>query len=189
ANLTRRPRTGSRKEFGIRLALCAGPSRLVRQLLTETLLLALTGSAAGLVIASWLGDSLRWLMPKVASPAVLEPELDTTVFLFTAGFGFAVTLLSCIGPGLRSALPHVNDTLKEGGRPSVAGLHAHRLQGPLVVCEVALAVVALVGAGLLLKSFQQARAIHPGFDPGGVALARFDLSSAGYDAQQTDAFC
>jgi len=189
ANLLLARGTGRRKEFGIRLALGAGPSRLVRQLLTETLLLALTGSAAGLVIASWLGDSLRWLMPKVASPAVLEPELDTSVLLFTAGLGFAVTLLAGIGPALNAARANVNDTLKEGGRHSAAGLHAHGLQGSLVVCEVALAVVALVGAGLLLKSFQQARAIHPGFDPGGVALARFDLSSAGYNAQQTDAFC
>src|SRR5215510_13804535 len=131
--------------------------RLCQQL-PETLLLALTGSAAGLMIASWLGDSLRWLMPKVASPAVLEPELDTSVLLFTAGLGFAVTLLAGIGPALNAARANVNDTLKEGGRHSAAGLHAHRLQGPLVVCEVALAVVALVGAGLLLKSFQQARA-------------------------------
>ena len=83
----------------------------------------------------------------------------------------------------------MNDILKEAGRSAAAGLHSHRLRGLLVVSEVALAVVALVGAGLFLKSSQESRAIRPGFDPEGVALARFDFSTAGYNAAETDAFC
>jgi hypothetical protein len=79
--------------------------------------------------------------------------------------------------------------LKEGGRSGSSGVHSHRLRGLLVTSEVALAVIALVGAGLFLKSFQTARAIDPGFKPEGVALARFDFSSAGYDARQTDSYC
>lgn len=189
ANLLLARATGRQREFSVRLALGARPARLARQLLTETLLLALAGSLAGLLIASWLGGSLRWLMPKVALPSVLQSQFDVGVLLFTTGLAFAVTILAGIAPALSAARANVNDILKEGGRSGAAGLHAQRFRGPLVVCEVALAVVALVGAGLFLKSFQQARTIHPGFDPKGVALARFDLSSAGYSAQQADAFC
>src|SRR5260370_20946706 len=79
--------------------------------------------------------------------------------------------------------------LKEGGRGGSSGAHSHRLRGLLVTSEAALAVIALVGAGLFLKSFQTARAMDPGFKPEGVALARFDFSSAGYDARQTDSYC
>src|SRR5258705_9115776 len=79
--------------------------------------------------------------------------------------------------------------LKEGGRTGSSGVHSHRLRGLLVVSEVALAVVALVGAGLFLRSFETAKAMDPGFKPEGVALARFDFSTAGYDARQTDGFC
>jgi len=189
ANLLLARATGRQKEFSIRLALGAAPARLGRQLLTETLILALGGAAAGLVIAGWLGGSLRWLLPRVASPAVLQPELDPAVLLFTTLTAIAVALLAGAVPAMAAARANVNDTLKEGGRSAASGLHSQRLRGALVVGEVTLAVVALVGAGLFLKSFRQAREIHPGFAPEGVVLARFDLSSSGYSAQQADAFC
>ncbi len=189
ANLLLARATGRQREFSIRLAMGASPRRLGQQLLTETLLLALGGAAAGLAIASWLGGSLRWLLPKVASPAILQPELDTGTLVFTTAIAFVVALIAGTAPALAASRSNVNDVLKDGGRGSAAGLHSGRLRGPLVVAEVALAVIALVGAGLFLKGFQKARAIHPGFDAQGVALARFDFSSAGYDAQQTDAFC
>jgi predicted permease len=189
ANLLLARATGRQNEFSIRLALGAAPARLGQQLLTETLLLAAGGAAAGLVIASWLGGSLRWLLPRVASPAMLQPELDRAVLLFTVGIAVVVAILAGTGPAFTAARANVSDALKEGGRSGAAGRHTHWLRGPLMVAEVALAVIALVGAGLFLKSFQQAREIHPGFDPEGVALARFDISSAGYSAQQADAFC
>jgi predicted permease len=189
ANLLLARATGRQSEFSIRLALGAAPARLGQQLLTETLLLAVGGAAAGLVIASWLGGSLRWLLPRVASPAMLQPELDGGVLLFTIGLAVAVAVLAGAGPAVAAARANVSDALKEGGRSGAAGRHTHWLRGPLMVSEVALAVVALVGAGLFLKSFHQAREIHPGFDPEGIALARFDISSAGYSAQQADAFC
>lgn len=188
ANLLLARATGRRKEFSIRLALGARPARLVRQLLTETLLLAVAGGAAGLAIANWLGGSLRWLLPRVAAPAILQPELDPGVLLFTTAAAFAVAILAGTGPALTAARANVNDVLKQGGR-SGASVPSGRLRGPLVVGEVALAVIALVGGGLLMKSFAQARSIHPGFTAEGVALTRFDLSSAGYNAQQADAFC
>ena len=189
ANMLLARATGRQREFSIRLALGAGPARLGRQLLTETLILAAGGAVAGLAIASWLGGSLRWLMPKVASPAILQPELDGAVLLFTTAVAFAVAIMAGAGPSLTAARANVNDILKEGGRSGSAGGHSHGLRSALVVSEVALAVVALVGAGLFLKSFRQARGIHPGFTPEGVALAQFDIAAAGYNAQQADAFC
>ena len=187
ANLLLARSSVRRKEFSLRLALGAAPGRVGRQLLTETLLLAAGGAATGLAIASWLGGSLRWLMPKVASPAVLQPTLDTGTLVFTTAITFAVAILTGVGPALAATRSNVNDVLKDGGRGGPG--RSHWLRGPLVVSEVALAVIALVGAGLLLKSFRQAREIHPGFTPDGVALARFDLASSGYTAQQADAFC
>ncbi|HEV2444347.1 MAG TPA: ABC transporter permease, partial [Candidatus Sulfopaludibacter sp.] len=189
ANLLLARATGRQREFSIRLALGARPARLAQQLLTETLLLALAGSLAGLAIASWLGDSLLWLLPKVASPAILQMPLDSGVLLFTSVLALAVTILSGVGPAWSAARGNVNEILKEGGRSGAVGFRSHRLRGLLVVGEIALAVVALVGAGLFLKSFHQAQAIDPGFSPQGVALARFDLSAAGYTAQQADTFC
>ena len=189
ANLLLARATGRQREFSIRLALGAAPARLGRQLLTETLMLALGGAVAGLAIASWLGGSLRWLLPRVATPAVLQPELDGAVLFFTTVAAFAVALLSGAAPALAAARANVNEILKDGGRGGTGGLRSHWLRGPLVVAEVALAVIAIVGAGLFLKSFHQARQIHPGFVPEGVALARLDIASAGYSAQQADAFC
>jgi predicted permease len=187
ANMLLARATGRQKEFSIRLALGASPARLGQQLLTETLMLAVAGAAAGIVIASWLGGSLRWLLPAVASPAILQPDLDAGVLLFTTAAAFVVAILSGFGPAMNAARANVNGVLKEGGRSGSAA--SHWLRGPLVVAEVALAVIALVGSGLFLKSFRQAREIHPGFSPEGVALARLDIASAGYNAQQADAFC
>jgi predicted permease len=189
ANLLLARATGRFKELSIRLALGAGPMRLARQLLTETLLLALAGSACALLLASWLGGALRWLLPSVAKPVMLTPPLDGQVFAFTAGLAVVVAVLAGLAPALHASRANVNDVLKESGRSATSGTHTHRLRGLMVVSEVALAVVALVGAGLFLKSFQTVRAIDPGFVPDGVALAQFDFSTAGYTAQQTDEFC
>lgn len=189
ANLLLARATGRLKEFSIRLALGAKPVRLAGQLLTETLLLALAGSTCGLLLANWLGGALRWLLPGVARPAMLPPPLDGQVFAFTAVLAVGVAILAGLAAALHAAHANVNEMLKEGGRSEASGAHSQRLCGLLVMSEVALAAVALVGAGLFLKSFQTARGIHPGFVPEGVALAQFDFSTAGYNAQQTDDFC
>ena len=189
ANLLLARATGRHREFGIRLALGAAPARLGRQLLTETLMLATGGAVAGLAIASWLGGSLGWLLPRVATPAVLQPELNGPVLFFTTVAALAVALLSGAAPALAAARTNLNEILKDAGRGGATGSRSHWLGGPLVVAEVALAVIAMVGAGLFLKSFRQASGIHPGFVPQGVALAKLDIASAGYSAQQADAFC
>jgi predicted permease len=189
ANLLLARATGRRREFAVRLAMGARPIRLAQQLLTETLLLAAAGALAGLVIASWMGGSLNWLLPRVSVPTLLEPEIDGGILLFTTVVTIVVAILAGTAPALAAARANVNDILKEGGRTGAVGAPARRLRGSLVVAEVALAVVALVGAGLFLKSFQKARGIRPGFTPEGVAMARFDLSTAGYKADQADEFC
>jgi len=189
ANLLLARATGRLKEFSIRLALGAKPARLARQLLTETLLMAFAGSAVGLLLASWLGGALRWLLPAVARPAMLPAPLDAQVFAFTASLALFVAALAGLVPALHAAHANVNEMLKENRRSTSAGTRASRLRGLMVVSEMALAVVALVGAGLFLKNFQAARAISPGFSPDGVALAHFDFSTTGYTAVQTDTFC
>jgi len=189
ANLLLARATGRMREFSIRLALGAQPGRLAGQVLTETLLLAVAGSACGLLIASWLGGALRWLLPAIARPAMLTPPLDGQIFGFTAALAFVVVIVAGLAPALHAARSNVNEMLKEGGRSEASGGRSLRLRGLLVTSEVALAAIALVGAGLFLKGFQTARAIDPGFSPDGVALAEFDFSTAGYSAVQTDTFC
>ena len=189
ANLLLARATGRLKEFSVRLAMGARPTRLTQQLLTETLLMAVAGSVCGLMLANLLGGALRWLLPGVARPAMLQPPLDGQVLAFTTALAFGVAILAGLAPALHASRANVNEMLKEGGRSGSSGAHSHRLRGLLVVSEVALAVVALVGAGLFLRSFQTARAMDPGFKPEGVALARFDFSTAGYDARQTDSYC
>jgi len=189
ANLLLARATRRQQELSLRLALGAKPARLVAQLLTETLLMALIGSLGGLLLPRWLGGALRWLLPAVASPAMLAPPLDMQVFAFTAALAVLVTVLAGLAPAVHALRANVNEALKMGGRSGTSGIYTHRLRGFIVISEMALAVVALVGAALFLKSFQTARAIDPGFSPSGVALAQFDFSTAGYDAQQTDSFC
>ena len=178
-----------RKEFSIRVALGASPMRLVRQLSTEVLMLAVLGSVAGLLIADWLGGSLRWLLPLTEAPTLQSGGVDSGVLLFTAALAVAIAALASIGPALHATRDNVNETLKEGGRSGTSSTQSNRLRSLLVTSEVALAVTSLIGAGLFVKSFYRVKSIHPGFDPNQVAVAKFNLSAANFDAQQADAFC
>jgi predicted permease len=188
ANLLLARVTARRKEFSVRMALGATTAHLTRELLTEALLVALAGSLVGLLIASWLGGSLAWLIPAVSTPMLLQPPLDAKVLLYSTALACFVALAAGCAPALNASRVNVNEVLKEGARGST-GSESHRLRGLLVVAEVTLAVVALICAGLFLKNFQKARGMNPGFDPDGVVLAQFDFSTAGYSAQQTDTFC
>ena len=189
ANLLLARAVARQKELSVRAALGAPRWRLIRQLLTESFLIAVAGALVGLWISSWLGGSLRWLVPISSLPDMIRPPIDLGVVVFTTALAFVVAALAGIVPALHSARGDVNDMLKEGGRSGTSSAHSRRLRGLLVTSEVALAVVALIGAGLFVKSFQMARAIHPGFDPHQVAIAQLSLSAAGYDSRQADAFC
>jgi len=189
ANLLLARATGRQKEFSIRLALGAAPVRLAGQILTETLLLATAGAVCGLVLTRVLGGAIQWLLPAVARPTMLQPPLDGQVLAYTTALAFVVVILAGLAPAIHATRANVSESLKQGGRSGASGVHSQRVRGLLVSSEVALAVVALVGAGLFLKSFQTARAMDPGFSPDGVALAQFDFSTSNYKAQQTDTFC
>jgi predicted permease len=188
ANLLLARTVSRRKELNIRLALGAPRSRLLRQLLTESLFIATAGALVGLAVSQFLGGSLRWLVPATALPDMLRPPIDLGVVLFAAALAFAVAALAAVAPVMHSAKSDVNDALKESGRSGTPSARSNRVRGLLVTCEVALAVVALIGAGLFVKSFQLAGAIQPGFDPHRVAVAQMNLSAAGYDARQADSF-
>jgi len=189
ANLLLARATARQQELSIRLALGAKRARLVIQLLTETLLMALAGSICAVLLARFLGGALRWLLPAVTRPVMIAPPMDSQVFGFTAALAVIVTVLAGLAPALSASGANMNEALKQGGRSGSSGTQAHRLRSAMVVSEVALAVVALVGAVLFVRSFARARAVDPGFSPDGVALAQFDFSTSGYDARQTDVFC
>ncbi len=180
--------TTRQKEFSVRLALGAPRTRLIRQLLTEAFLLAIAGSFVGLALASPLGGAMGFLIPHTFAPALARAPLDTGVLLFMTLVTIAVALLAGMAPALHAARGSINDTLKEGGRAGSSRPSA-RLLGLFATSEMALAVVALIGAGLFVKSFRNVSEIHPGFDPEHVAIAKLDLSAANYDGQQADSFC
>ena len=189
ANLMLARAVARQREFGIRLAMGAGRSRVARQLFTETLLLAVCGACAGLIVVLWLGDTLLALMPHQDIPLDFGGAVSLPTLGFTLAVALLATLLSGTAPALLLARTELNETLKEGGRGAGAGTHTHRLRGALVLAEIALAMVALVGAGLFYRSFRNACAIRPGFDMSNVSVSQFYLSYAGYSAQEQWQFC
>jgi len=189
ANLLLVRATGRIKEFSVRLALGARPRQVATQLFIETLLMSLAGCLGGLLLAYWLSDALRWLLPAVARPVMLAAPIDGQVFVFSAALAVFVAILASLIPAIHAARTNVNEALKQSGRGGTSSTHSNRLRSLLVVSEMALAAVALVGAGLFLKSLQSAQALDPGFSPDGVALAQFDFSTTGYSAQQVDSLC
>ncbi len=189
ANLLLARSVGRRKELGVRLALGASGGRLSRQLLTETLLLAFAGTLAGLFLASWTADLLPALVPKINAPVALGFDLSGRVIAFTALACVLATLVSGAAPALFCLRSNVNATLNESGRSGDRGPRSHRTRGLLVMIEVALATVALVGAGLFVRSFRNARNIDPGFDRANVVLTRFYLSGSGFSTPGMQQFC
>ena len=183
ANLQLARATARRRELSVRMALGAGRWRLVRQLLTESLLLAAMGAMAGIALAAWLGRSLLWMLPPIGFPVEFDFSLNADMLGFTVLLCCAGSLLTGLAPALHSVRSGLMEALKEGGRGGTPGAGQNRTRGLLVVSEVALALVALVGTALFARSFQNARAIHPGFDASNVLFAqippRYVLSEHG----------
>jgi predicted permease len=182
ANLLLAMGTGRRREIGIRLALGATRSRLLRQLLTEGALVALAGGVAGALLAVWTSDLLRALGPPTDLPIALAAGLDLRVLFFAFSLALAAGLAFAIVPAWTAVRPDAASALADGTRGSASsGREGNRARGLLVVSEVALALVALAGAGLFVKSFRNSLAADPGFDAKGVLLAGVNLASDGYD--------
>jgi putative ABC transport system permease protein len=182
ANLTTMllARAGAReREFAIRVALGAGPARLLRQMLTESVLLAVIGGSAGALLAVWGLDLLRAIGSHTV-PRIAEANLDLRVLFVTLLASVVTGILFGLVPALASAKPELTEALKEGGRGSTTGARRNRVRNALVISEVALALVLLVGASLLLKSFVRLQNVDPGFDPKNVLTMEVSLPVAKY---------
>jgi predicted permease len=189
ANLLLARLTARQKEFSVRLALGAARFRLMRQVLTESLVLAAAGAAAGVALTLWMGGALQFMVPASHFPVALDARVNGRILLFTVLACVSATLLSGIVPALQVARTDLNEHLKEGGRSGTSGESSHRLRGSLVVAELSLAIMALVCAGLLVRSFAAARTVNPQFDPDHVLVSRFYINTTGYNLEQRKQFC
>jgi putative ABC transport system permease protein len=178
ANLLLARSTGRQKEIALRSALGASRWRVVRQLLTESLLLSVIGGGLGLTLSLWLTKLFISISPPDA-PRFDEIKPDARVFLFTIALTFITGLVFGLAPALQASRVDLTGGLKEGGRGS-GGVHNKRLRSAMMVAEVALSFMLLVGAGLLIKSFMKLREVSPGFTPESVLTMRLSIPSARY---------
>jgi putative ABC transport system permease protein len=162
ANLLLVRATGRAKEMSVRLALGARSSRLVRQMLTESVILSLAGGAAGLIVATWARQALLALRP-VSLPSFNAIETDTRVLLFTLGLSLITGILFGLAPALRATSSDLSLALHGASRGATPHAGAHRLHNLLVAGEIAISLMLLIGATLLIKSFVQLRNENQGF--------------------------
>jgi putative ABC transport system permease protein len=175
ANLLLARATTREKEFAIRAALGANRWRLIRQLLVESMILAIGGAAVGTLLA-WGGlKSLVALMPQRIIPAEAVIQLNTPVLLFTLGVAVLTALLFGLVPALKAARKDLNDPLRDSGKGMSGGFQHGRLRDAVVVLEVGLSLTLLVGAGLLMRSFVALRDVKLGLRPDHVLVARLPL--------------
>ena len=173
SNLLLARSTGRKREFAIRAALGAGRWRLLRQSLTESMLLALAGGGLGLVVASWGTNAALAVLPTTL-PRAAEVRLDTRVLIFTVAISLFTGILAGLAPALRTSKWRLSENLKEGGRG--ASRARGRAQGIMVAVEMALAVVLLIGAGLMIRSLRALWNIDPGFRSDNVLTFSLSLS-------------
>lgn len=178
ANLLLARAAARQKEIAIRTALGAGRWRVIRQLLTESLLLSVVGGAIGLLIGYWGVKALISLNAD-RIPRANEITLDWRVMLFTFGVAILTGILFGIVPAIQTAKADLHETLKEGGR-SASSATKQWVRSALVVTELALALAVLVGAGLLVKSFMRVQEINPGFNPQGLLTMSLSLPDLKY---------
>jgi putative ABC transport system permease protein len=179
ANLLLVRATSREREMAIRTALGASRWRLVRQNLTESLLLALIGGAFGLLLSVWGMDLILAFKPDNL-PRLDEVALDSRVLLFTGLITLMSGLIFGLAPAIQSGRANLNTALKEGGRNDTEGFGKRRLRNLLVVSEFALALMLLVGAGLMIRSFLSLQKVNPGFNPNNVVTMQVNLPRTKY---------
>ncbi|PYR37648.1 MAG: hypothetical protein DMF93_17590 [Acidobacteria bacterium] len=177
------------REIAVRTALGAGRMRIVRQLLTESVLLALAAAGAGLLLAHWFITGVVAASPRDV-PRLDQARIDPVAFGFAIAIGLVSSVVCGLAPALRLARADVQTGLRDGGRGSTRGGFRDRLRAGLIVAEVALSLLLLVGAGLLIRSALALQRVNPGFDPHGVLSARVALPQASYGdpARAADTF-
>src|SRR5215831_1460304 len=178
--------TGRRKEIAIRLALGASRARLVRQLLTESVLLALAGGIVGVLLAVWLIDLVMAFKPPTIIPLLLDLQLDWRVLSFTVVLSLLTGTLFGLLPALRATKPELVPALKD--ESTLGGYRRSRLRKTLVVAQVALSLVLLIAAGLVMRSLQHVQVMSPGFNPENAVALTMVLSFQGYDDAQGKQF-
>ena len=181
ANLQLARATAREKELAVRRALGASRWQITRQLLVESVALALLGGAAGVLFAGWGSELLQRTIPPFILahiPGMKHMQIDSGVLAFTLVVTLLTGILAGLAPALHVSNPDPNEALKEGARGSSAGPGRQRLRALLVVTEVALALVLLVGAGLMVKGFGTLLNKYPGFDRNNVLTFRIALAPA-----------
>ena len=182
---------GRQKEIAVRLALGASRWRLVRQLLTESLLLALAGGVIGLLLSVWAVDLLRGAMPEDIAkfiPGFDHFGVNRVVLLFTLMISMLTGVLSGLTPAWQASKPNLNEALKEGAKGASSAGSRQRLRSGLVVAEVALSLVLLIGAGLMIRSFAAMLRDDIGFNPQSVLSFQLSLSGEKYSEAQRRGF-
>jgi predicted permease len=167
------------REMAIRTALGANRGRLVRQLLTESIVLAIAGGGLGLILAAWGVHALVLVAPP-SVPRLDAISIDGSVLAFTLAISLLTGMLFGVAPALHALKANVTEGLADGGRSGTAGRARHRFRRGLVVGQIALGLVLVTGSGLLVRSFLRLKGVDPGFDPEHLLTARVDLTSAGY---------
>jgi putative ABC transport system permease protein len=175
-------------EFAVRNALGASQSRVVRQLLTESLVISMAGGACGLLLATLGRKGLAALAPEAllrSAPDLAVTAADFRILAFTFLVAIVTTVLFGLAPALQNARPHVTEILKETGRSSLQSPRSRRLRSALVVSEIALAFVLLIGAGLMVRTLAQLGHLNLGFNPTNVLTLRVPLSGERYKEPQS----
>ena len=181
ANLLLARATTRQREMAVRLALGAGRGRIVRQLLTESILLALLGGIGGVILAYWLGDILLALLPATPMPLALDPSPDSRVLVYAFLLALVSGVVFGLAPALQTARWDLTQGLRERASSTGGGTSRWNLRNLLVIAQIAVSLLLLIGSGLFLKAFHKAQAIDPGFRTTELALLSFDLNLAGYD--------